>query len=500
MNNLKKMIFSFSLVLFLATLIDCQEYKSVIVPSDRSNNPIDVNFYNDAFIVKSLNFFTDGGRGSILYRVDQDLNLVSQHDIEGISLTRKSPISIGNRLFGFGTNRLLPGKYSLLEFNEELEEISRYDYISRYIDGGAVSTARYENKILGLVWDKEGCIGCIEKVRVSLLSQDGEEKVLGDYHEDLKRSFAKSIVTTEDGNMVFFGNQEYEGFIGSTAVVTKINDEGDIIWKYIGTDIQTAPDAGVFGAELSNGNIVFTDEVSRIDHPDFPVGINWRPWKLQWLSPTGDSIGEYVHKTISKVDSEITGIATGKNGDYFFIHGRYNKVNDSIPPQGYYGFIWKISNDGEVIWDRKYHHTGMDLEAYHSIANLIELDNGDLVTIGIVSGLEKLEMWMMRLNSEGCFGEPECGEENIYTNTEDILSFDQSLNIFPNPSSGQINLAGIEESVIKVEVMSLHGRSMLVSEGFNIITVNTNDLPEGMYIIRTTTSESKIYTAKVLVD
>ncbi|MBQ0048316.1 MAG: chitobiase/beta-hexosaminidase C-terminal domain-containing protein [Prevotellaceae bacterium] len=80
----------------------------------------------------------------------------------------------------------------------------------------------------------------------------------------------------------------------------------------------------------------------------------------------------------------------------------------------------------------------------------------------------------------------------------DTISFDDTISLYPLPMKDQLNVMVNEKKINQVTITSTEGVVMVQSKGSsNIVSLNVNSLPSGIYIISVST-EGKIYTRKVM--
>lgn len=216
------------------------------------------------------------------------------------------------------------------------------------------------------------------------------------------------IVQTFDGNFVFISNNYG---LNSSAVITKVNQYGNIIWQHelIGNSIGTTffrsrslsqtKDSGfvISGSKNDSAMLIKTN----------PNGI------VIWFKKYG--ISGYSYTVFQDHKNTIDGgiIASGR------------AYNDAI------GFIIRTDSIGNRLWSTKYDSTDM-------INSIIESDNNNFYMLGIDSKLSNRRSWLIKTN---LLGEEIWRKRFEFGNAKDIHQLE----------SGAIVVGGGVDSLILVK-------------------------------------------------
>ncbi|MFZ1228811.1 MAG: T9SS type A sorting domain-containing protein, partial [Saprospiraceae bacterium] len=151
------------------------------------------------------------------------------------------------------------------------------------------------------------------------------------------------------------------------------------------------------------------------------------------------------------------------------------------------------------IWTHTYRHPSYNQEDYfHYINDLIEEDNGDLTVLGSIAPIGgKNEVWVFRVNSEGCFGTDSCYQFTL--GDHDVIKPDAiEISCYPNPTKGIVTLTGLPVSVTyNIQIYSIGGWLMDSYKERNPSNIDLGHLDSGVYVIQI--SDKKItYTLKVV--
>ena len=73
----------------------------------------------------------------------------------------------------------------------------------------------------------------------------------------------------------------------------------------------------------------------------------------------------------------------------------------------------------------------------------------------------------------------------------------EQIKIFPNPTNGIINIAGLDNEVVKASVYSINGQ-LVLTKSSNLDTINIADVAPGVYFlnIETTTANKVVKLVK----
>ena len=236
--------------------------------------------------------------------------------------------------------------------------------------------------------------------------------------------------------------------------------------------------------ELSDSNIFLTYKVNKFFDPEF-FDLHPYPPTFIWLDKNGKKIKEHVIRMDRKHDIYISEIEAGK-GDYFFVYGQVSSRVDQT--NNLHGFITKYANNGDTIWTHTYRHPSFNKEDYfHYVNDLIEEDNGDLTVLGSLAPIGgKNEVWVFRVNSEGCFGTDSCDQFTLADH--DVIQPEPSeIKCFPNPTTGKVTLSGLPlNETYNIRIYSIDGRLIVSNKERNPSELDLSHMNAGIYFIEIT--------------
>jgi len=197
-----------------------------------------------------------------------------------------------------------------------------------------------------------------------------------------------------------------------------------------------------------------------------------------------------VKELVLKIDHDnevyISELKSGK-GDYFYVYGQLTIYNDDHF-NDFYGFITKYANNGDTIWTHTYRHPSYNQEDYfHYVNDLIEEDNGDLTVLGSIAPIGgKNEVWVFRVNSEGCFGTDSCDQFTL-ADHDVILTEPSGIKCFPNPTKGIVTLSGLPfNETYNIRIYSIDGRLIISTKERNPSEIDLSHMNAGIYLIQIT--------------
>lgn len=161
------------------------------------------------------------------------------------------------------------------------------------------------------------------------------------------------------------------------------------------------------------------------------------------------------------------------------------------------GLIFKIDSFGHLLWHHWYQYSNNTCNYF---SDFVQLSNGDLVVTGVTDDCDSLgsneDMWLVRLNSEGCLV-PGCFSNGTVEVTSKI-----NFMLFPNPAENelqvQLNVLGAKPT--SFQIINMFGQTILQGElqnGSNHL--NILSLLPGIYLFQIQ-AVGKLYTKKFVKE
>ena len=477
------------LLYILPCCLIAQDYKSAIIPLEVNPNASNLVIGDDEFIVRTLNYIGEQPGTSIL-KIDLSFELVEKVDIINSFFSEDSPLLVDGNYYALELDLTMPASQFLVKYDTHFVELSKKAIVSTNGTTSVLSLLKQNEGFIASIWNRTESARA--KINLIGVSENGEEITNSIHDADEPYLFSYELIESSDQN-ILFGTNLYSQ--GSFAGVYKLTSQGGVLWKYESSDEQSRGNVPVYVAELTDGNIVYTDKVDRQDL--WPQNYNDNPARIGWLTPEGDSLREHIMLVPRNDVVELYGIKVAKNGTGFYIYG-----DQSYGTYGH-GVLTKISNTGEVLWDKKILHETAEV-GFHVIRDIEELPNGDIVTLGSITtpgNDPSTEIWMMRLNEHGCFGTETCSDEPIYTATSDIEVEQGAVLLYPNPTDGTLYIAN--EYISDISTYSINttaGRVVIKDSPIAYGKIDVSALESGVYVVTLTGADGAVYSQQVVKE
>jgi hypothetical protein len=380
----------------------------------------------------------------------------------------------------------------------------------------------------GELYDKGGNMALIKGGIISLattyqIDVEGHSKILKtDYDindisviplpdiENCLFTLSQDISTSPDSNFLYLGIAcYYPSYIQGQ--IRKVDTLGNELWRYSlsGNVEYTNPQMRV--KSMPNGNVVikwFDGVYSSI--------LGQRPYLL-CLNSAGDYV--WRHDFYSTYKKFIIDIAIAQNGDIIGCGYAYN------PGYNYeVGWLFRMSPDGALIWEREY-------IGYTPVLNFLvpqsitEDHSGNIIATGAIidatsTGIGyELNSLLLKVLPNGCFT-PNCngGAEDTLIIASTVVGVDSPskpsqltsaigpLVLFPNPTNGVVQiLLPVQRQNAEIRFFDQSGRVLktvpVPAAHYNQhqMGIETDDLPDGMYIVSYEVEGQVFATAKLVV-
>lgn len=461
-------------LIYVSAVGSAQDYYNRVIPfhmSDVLPNAYGLFQHGDDVVITSLanNTF------STLIKVDLLDNSLGYIDISDVSFSIYPNAIIEDKLFIYGKDRKIENDLQVFRLDNDfiVEEIYQYEVDRDYsfptgllsIGNDMFFSSRSELDGVG------GALANLKKI-------DNSGTVIWDRNYGLTPGLInfREMLPTENNNILI--SAEVLVSFDVFHHLIKIDTSGNEIWRFIAEEQLRVGQTNQNMALLNNSQSVLNSINDRRDSIGYGQG-GWYPFPphLIWV----DDNGEFIQDTILNSEFDnflyLSNIEQGK-GDYFFGHGEWR---DPIT-QNYFSWLFKMSNDGEMIWRKRYQHP--DYPEYSHIMNdIIEMDNGDIVALSTASefGVQD-KILLMRLNEHGCYGEENCPDELIYTDVYDI-DISEDIRVYPNPTSQTITIES--ECYGQLAMFDMQGRKLLHIDSYiSNETIDVSNMPTGVISYR----------------
>lgn len=361
----------------------------------------------------------------------------------------------------------------------------------------------------------------------------------------------QNILPFEDGSMVLMGT-EYKGTPNGTdhdMILYRLDLNGEIIWKKKYPSFYSESPFSIGFDPLDSSLYVMGEKGKYSTAP-----INDRVDNLFYkIDKNGDVI---TTKTFNGGNNEVNAYAIlNQNGEYDFMYlgfdttwnnnyvyyspafGRLDENGDTlftrrltnekywsgiwgfkqVASGGYVGLVssvrdssfvsiitgnlYRVNQDGELLWERKYWHKN-NRYAQNYVSDIITTSDGGFAICGYISyplDTGTQDAWVIKLDSVGC-PYPNCPPPG--TGVVDISSLIDGSNLwlYPNPTSEMFSVYYLGENKETELILSNSFGQQVKREVFfgNTITIQTSDLPKGVYLV-SILEEGILKTTKKLV-
>ena len=170
-----------------------------------------------------------------------------------------------------------------------------------------------------------------------------------------------------------------------------MDSDGNEIWRYVGEEEIASITSSQHVSLLNNDQILLISRVDKRFDSQYLIN-DWYPFpaKFSFLSSEGIHIRDTIFNTPNDVEPVVEGVKTSKESD-IFVFGSWEDEEE-------FGWLLKMTNEGEILWSKKYKHPKYkDTGHLFEIVDIHEYDNGDIVAVGTAHIIgEKNEIWTLQ--------------------------------------------------------------------------------------------------------
>lgn len=471
-----KNAFLYLIVILSSTILKAQPYTNTIVPTEFANvNAFNIYKMGHNYIVSGIYF----DNKSTIINLDQTLSSFQYYHFDSTSFSYRPFTLFGNNIYVFSKNRFFEKGLEFFALNANFEINKLYDITTSGNRNFPTSSIFISQNILSSYTYNENNVN---KMGVFCARPDGSILWNNVYENNIKNSIIWRLSPSKSNDLLASYAILYKNEFESVARVMKIDTLGNELWKS-----DTLP--GIFDinspvsiAQLSDSSIfvTFTKDMRK----DSEYILNWHPLPPTyiWLDKDGHVKKEHILKIDRDYEVDISEVKAGK-GDYFYVYGALRSVED----ENYYGIITKYDNHGDTIWTHRYRHPDYDISlCSYYIKDLVEEDNGDLTVLGAITPVgRKPEVWVFRVNSEGCYGTDSCDE--VVLSAAVSHGTGHGIVIYPNPTTGRVTLEGLTmPGIYTIRIYSIGGRLMRSYVTRDPSEIDLGRFDSGVYLINVT--------------
>ncbi|MFQ5448238.1 MAG: T9SS type A sorting domain-containing protein, partial [Saprospiraceae bacterium] len=358
--------------------------------------------------------------------------------------------------------------------------------------------------------DSEGDIMVLKLDSVGNVLQ---EKVYGNSTTEIG-----GALIVEDDRGVIIGacrtntNQVLNNFFRRTYIF-KTDSLGNVVWEFLSSPPNFIQDTARGMVKSTDGGLVVGTSRGFEDPVNAEVGIIvWESayfFKLDenqevvWELEVFDSISASPGNSLDRLIAVDSGMAYVAAGDFIFI-----KSLDP-PDGGRYGWVMKVSDEGNLLWIRKY-NIAESVGHSHQIYDLKQTPDGGFILVGKAVGAAPVgepsgQAWLLKLDSCGCHI-PGCQWQDTVTVVRQPEEASVGLAIHPNPTRDYLNFQLRTPRYIPsaaFRILNTEGRVMKEFKSDYVkdtFIVPVWDWPAGVYFLQVEAGGHVLKTEKFVVQ
>lgn len=281
--------------------------------------------------------------------------------------------------------------------------------------------------------------------------------------------------------------------------IIKYDTDFNQVWSYT-SDTLGVNTSFPYGTVLRDGRIAFVDF-----KPLQNTGLN----SLRCLD-TITKINDWMfsYQNVQSWGRKLRSVKQLRNGD-IICTGEYTTKATEPRIEGS-PYMMRVDSIGKLLWERAYIEIAPDGEDKGgNLWDVIELYNGDLMAVGFVTNNNKWDPLIIRTDHRGCMDDgntncPTVRVIDLMSGSEDVISGDKTIKIFPNPTeNGVFNIelpSFIEGDEIVSLVYNMYGQIIQSNQLTQKQTqIEIPNVPSGMYLVQIMVNNSLRHSSKLVV-
>ncbi|MGK0314153.1 MAG: hypothetical protein ACI86M_000363 [Saprospiraceae bacterium] len=164
--------------------------------------------------------------------------------------------------------------------------------------------------------------------------------------------------------------------------------------------------------------------------------------------------------------------------------------------------IYIMRIEGDIIWKRVFYEldsaTGKSRVGF--VRDAVELDNGDIYGIGEMKYDGQNEVFIFKVDANGCLDTEDCGFVQVITDVEDVAIDPYDLIVYPNPTSDVIHYSISENrSVKRISLFDMNGQLLIMDTGQKEEgQMDATGLTVGVYLMKFMMDDGELVCLKVV--
>ncbi len=388
-----------------------------------------------------------------------------------------------------------------MKYNLEGDTIETHRFYSPYIEenyplSNSIGTKRLELSGDGNILLLSNVIGEItgNDIMIQKITPEGEILWTYEYATAQDPDICDVVLPSEDGGGIFFPRILEE----SISLVRKLNSEGLLMWEF--NTLFDEWNGRVRDAIIEDDLIIAASSWN--DDSEFGV----IPSVLKF-----DTLGNFLwHTPVWQNDYSPNHkgrqIVQSQNGGYVLGGIHYDS---SVEPDDKSAFLAKVSEEGELLWQRRYKHLDLDFDD-HELYDLRATSDGGYIFCGESEDRWPAQQlteppyqqgWLVKVDEHGCLVE-DCHLSDTVSEIE--VENKEYFKVGPIPASEYLNIYQAQQvSPLAVyELYDLQGKlvkSIPVVDVKTTLMVDITDLPSGNYVLSLREGDKLIQSKKVTI-
>jgi hypothetical protein len=430
--------------------------------------------YQDRLFVLTGHFCNGQECGSIA-ELSYSGDTIWRTTMPDIDIARATIFINEDTITATGNNAPLYTKFRMAHFNlngEKLGETIEIEHpIDKFTSMFQLTSLKFQNKRLVT---GGGIQNSIVYGLIYGLNADNELDTLIMLEPQDQESIMWEVKVDKDDNLYTYHDIDEGGFDDMRKKINKFDKDLNLIWTYQSEDSRDW-DGGSFGEVLEDGRVLLVTYSPITNSPHSSIRAINQDGSIDW---------QYNVPYIPFVDDgkeESVGRVRQLTSGNILCMGGYTDLT-LVEPIRNSPFIYMIDAEGNIIWKRVFYDLdpATGLSRVGLVKDAIELENGDIYGTGWMDYDGQREVFIFKVDENGCLDAEDCDLVQVITDTEEV-KIRQDVKVYPNPVSDVLTI-DIEELPEKVEIFTTNG--LLVKTENRVKEIDVSDLSTGAYYMK----------------
>ncbi len=369
---------------------------------------------------------------SNIKEITQDGEIVWSKDLAWIDCSFNTMVVFNDTITLVGNEDVTQSSFFIHKMTLDGDSITTYNIDDEYSQIFIQNVTLFNKQ---LIVTGSGILNDSISALLYVVNMDGTLDTLIQSARTTERAVIWDALVDQQNRLNVFIDYKEAFVVDRTRIVKKYDSDFNEVFSYTSAPEDKNDDVP-FATELQDGRIAYITG-HLIIQGDFESSL-FSLASIRALNEDGSIDWQFNYDFEPSWRRELLSITTLSNGD-ILATGRYSE-SDADPLIKDVPFMLRLTSEGEMLWERAYYE--LDDEGEFKIGYLldaIELDDGSLMAVGYIRN-ENNDILIMKTDSEGCVMEL-CETVSEIVDVEDY--FAPSINIYPNPTTGQIFIDGV---------------------------------------------------------